>query len=117
MLLLVLCCSLCCWCSLHGACSPSKPPIPPYAPALPCPSLPTEWWEALVPIPSDAAVLNFVVNYFEHFDNNDRKDFKVGGCCLMKCGGACCSDCTRQRFWWQSRLVRNCQLGSICAGR
>ncbi|KAI7836090.1 hypothetical protein COHA_010018 [Chlorella ohadii] len=36
-----------------------------------------EWWEALVPIPSDAAVLNFVVNYFEHFDNNDRKDFKA----------------------------------------
>lgn len=31
-----------------------------------------------MPIPNDAAVLNFVVSYFEHFDNNDRKDFKVG---------------------------------------
>lgn len=57
--------------------------------SMPCPALPSEWWEALVPIPSDAAVLNFVVNYFEHFDNNDRKDFKVGPCCLMKCTGVC----------------------------
>lgn len=36
-----------------------------------------EWWEALVPIPDDAAVLNFVVSVYDHYDNNDRQDFKV----------------------------------------
>lgn len=30
-------------------------------------------------MPLDAAMLNFVVRYFEHYDNNDRQDFKVGG--------------------------------------
>jgi len=26
----------------------------------------------------DAVCLNFVVTYFEHYDNNGQKDFKVG---------------------------------------
>ncbi|EFN55259.1 hypothetical protein CHLNCDRAFT_134595 [Chlorella variabilis] len=36
-----------------------------------------EWWEALYSIPDDAAALNFVVTYFEHYDNNEKRDFKV----------------------------------------
>lgn len=30
-----------------------------------------------MPIPDDAAVLNFVVSVYDHYDNNDRQDFKV----------------------------------------
>ncbi|PSC67151.1 glycosyltransferase family 5 [Micractinium conductrix] len=36
-----------------------------------------EWWEALVTVPIDACALNFVLTYFQHYDNNDRKDFKA----------------------------------------
>lgn len=45
----------------------------------PCCSVlsPADWWEALVTIPKDAATLNFVFFYYEHCDNNERRDFKV----------------------------------------
>ena len=47
--------------------------------------LPSEWWEARLVVPLDAAVLNFVVTYFEHCDNNARADFKVRGG-AVRCG-------------------------------
>ena len=37
-----------------------------------------EWWEASVEVPLDAVALDWVVTYYEHCDNNDRQDFKVG---------------------------------------
>jgi hypothetical protein len=41
-------------------------------------------------VPLDAAVLNFVVTYFEHCDNNARADFKVGGLPAGRAGGRAC---------------------------
>lgn len=38
---------------------------------------PAEWWEALYTVPTDAVVLNFITNYYEHYDNNGQKDFKA----------------------------------------
>ena len=37
-----------------------------------------EWWVADMQIPYEAAAVNFVVNYFEHYDNNDRQDYSKG---------------------------------------
>ena len=36
-----------------------------------------EWWEAEVNVPMEAAAVNFVVNFFEHYDNNNTKDYKI----------------------------------------
>ncbi|KAL4420307.1 hypothetical protein ABPG77_001397 [Micractinium sp. CCAP 211/92] len=36
-----------------------------------------EWWEALYTVPIDAVALNFITNYYEHYDNNGQKDFKA----------------------------------------
>jgi len=36
-----------------------------------------EWWQAVVDVPESAAALNFVVNYYEHFDNNNAADYKI----------------------------------------
>lgn len=36
-----------------------------------------EWWVADMQVPYEAAAVNFVVNYFEHYDNNDRQDYKL----------------------------------------
>ena len=30
-----------------------------------------------VEIPSEAAAINFVINYHDHYDNNDRQDHKI----------------------------------------
>ena len=65
-----------------SVCSPPATPTPPIACPPACPPPPSsegEWWEALVTVPIDACALNFVLTYFQHYDNNDRKDFKVGG--------------------------------------
>lgn len=34
-----------------------------------------EWWAAEVTIPETAVVLDFVINYHEHYDNNGGKDY------------------------------------------
>lgn len=34
-------------------------------------------------IPTDAIALNFVVQFYEHFDNNMGSDYKVG--CSLHC--------------------------------
>jgi len=48
------------------------------AAAAPAPAPANEdWWEAEVSVPLDAAALNFVMNYYEHYDNNGQKDYKV----------------------------------------
>jgi starch synthase len=36
-----------------------------------------EWWHAVIQVPQSAAALNFVVNYYEHFDNNNAADYKI----------------------------------------
>jgi starch synthase len=36
-----------------------------------------EWWQAVVQVPESAVALNFVVNYYEHFDNNNSADYKI----------------------------------------
>lgn len=40
-------------------------------------SLEGDWWAVEFDIFPDAAVINFVVKYYEHFDNNERQDFKA----------------------------------------
>lgn len=37
----------------------------------------TEWWEAAVSLPKDAAVLDFVVAYHSNFDNNGGADHRM----------------------------------------
>lgn len=41
-----------------------------------------EWWEASVTVPRDACVLDFVISFYEHFDNNNTLNFKVGWGCV-----------------------------------
>ena len=36
-----------------------------------------EWWEAELEVPETSVALNFVFNYYEHFDNNNACDFNV----------------------------------------
>ncbi|KAK9805611.1 hypothetical protein WJX72_007789 [[Myrmecia] bisecta] len=36
-----------------------------------------DWWEAEVEVAPDAVVLNWVVQYYEHFDNNNGADHKT----------------------------------------
>lgn len=36
-----------------------------------------DWWAAEFDVFPDAAVINFVVKYYEHFDNNEGQDFKA----------------------------------------
>ena len=36
-----------------------------------------DWFAAEVEVPMDVAVLNFVVQYYEHYDNNYGADFKA----------------------------------------
>ena len=36
-----------------------------------------DWFSAEVDVPQDVAVLNFVVQYYEHYDNNYGLDFKA----------------------------------------
>ncbi len=36
-----------------------------------------DWFAAEVDVPQDVAVLNFVVQYYEHYDNNYGVDFKA----------------------------------------
>ena len=38
---------------------------------------PTEWWEAEVAVAPEAASLQFVVSYYEHFDNAGGADYKA----------------------------------------
>lgn len=46
--------------------------------ALDAPAAPGErWWVAEVPVPLDAVVLDFVVYFYEHFDNNDGANHRA----------------------------------------
>ncbi|PNW82516.1 hypothetical protein CHLRE_06g282000v5 [Chlamydomonas reinhardtii] len=36
-----------------------------------------EWWEVEVDIPNIAVAMNFVFNYYEHYDNNGKADYKA----------------------------------------
>ena len=53
---------------------------------------PGDWWAAELDVLPDAAVVNFVVQYYEHFDNNEGQDYKAvvehqgGGCarCVLR---------------------------------
>ncbi len=36
-----------------------------------------DWWQAPVDVSEGAAVLNFVIQYYEHFDNNGGLDYKI----------------------------------------
>ena len=36
-----------------------------------------DWWAVEFDVFPDAAVINFVVKYYEHFDNNEGQDFKA----------------------------------------
>ena len=38
---------------------------------------PGDWFTAEADVPPDVAVLNFVVQYYEHFDNNYGLDYKA----------------------------------------
>ncbi len=34
-----------------------------------------DWWTAEIDIPFDGVCVNFVINFFEHYDNNGSKDY------------------------------------------
>lgn len=36
-----------------------------------------DWWTVETEVPKGAAVLNFVVQYYDHFDNNGGLDYKL----------------------------------------
>lgn len=36
-----------------------------------------EWWEADISVPMEAAAVNFVISFFDKYDNNDSKDYKI----------------------------------------
>ncbi|KAG2492408.1 hypothetical protein HYH03_009353 [Edaphochlamys debaryana] len=36
-----------------------------------------DWFECEVALPREAAAMNFVMNYYEHYDNNGSQDYKV----------------------------------------
>ncbi|EFJ40335.1 hypothetical protein VOLCADRAFT_99865 [Volvox carteri f. nagariensis] len=36
-----------------------------------------DWFETEVALPKEAVAMNFVFNYYEHYDNNSRQDYKV----------------------------------------
>eukprot|EP00884_Botryococcus_braunii_P007192 jgi/Botrbrau1/16474/Bobra.0142s0068.1 len=36
-----------------------------------------DWWAAAIEVPEDAAVINFVIQYYDHYDNNGGLDYKV----------------------------------------
>ncbi|GLC71233.1 hypothetical protein PLESTF_001092900 [Pleodorina starrii] len=36
-----------------------------------------DWFEAEVAVPPEAVAMNFVFNYYEHYDNNGSQDYKV----------------------------------------
>ena len=38
---------------------------------------PGDWFTAEADVPPDVAVLNFVIQYYEHFDNNYGLDYKA----------------------------------------
>lgn len=45
---------------------------------LDVPATPGEcWWVAEVTLPLDAVVMDFVVHYFKHFDNNNSSDHRA----------------------------------------
>ena len=53
---------------------------------------PGDWFTAEAAVPPDVAVLNFVVQYYEHFDNNYGLDYKAavqfdshGRCDTVRC--------------------------------
>ena len=55
---------------------------------------PGDWWAADLDVLPDAAVVNFVLQYYEHFDNNEGQDFKAvvehqGGGCARCCSALC----------------------------
>jgi Starch/carbohydrate-binding module (family 53) len=41
------------------------------------PDAPAEWWEASLEVPPTAVVANFVLQYWEHFDNNSGADHRI----------------------------------------
>jgi starch synthase len=45
-----------------------------------------DWWAAEVDVLPDAAVVNFVVQYYEHFDNNEGADFRAA---VQQAGAGC----------------------------
>ena len=53
---------------------------------------PGDWFTAEAAVPPDVAVLNFVVQYYEHFDNNYGLDYKaaVQFDSHSRCDTACC---------------------------
>ena len=36
-----------------------------------------DWWSAELSLPAEAAAVNFVINYYDHYDNNNQKDHKL----------------------------------------
>ena len=72
-----------------------------------------DWFAAEVQVPVDVAVLNFVVQYYEHYDNNYGADFKAAvqvdsegrcvhllqSCACSRSQGAHMHPCEVQNVW------------------
>ena len=82
-----------------------------------------DWWAADFDVLPDAAVVNFVLQYYEHWDNNEGQDFKAavehqGGGCAQ----CCCCTCwqcqapdTRKLFSSATRPLV-CRLAILSTG-
>ena len=41
------------------------------------PSADQDWWVAELDVPFEAVAVNFVINYYEYYDNNGLQDYKL----------------------------------------
>ena len=44
-----------------------------------------DWWSADMSIPYEAAAMNFVVNFQNHYDNNGSQDYKLNVRMISMC--------------------------------
>jgi len=81
-----------------------------------------EWWQAELQLPMQTGALNFVLNYFEHYDNNDFKDYAIKVCAA--CSGVLDyvlysyepfeHHVTLQQALWQQQLEEQCSQDVRC---
>ena len=71
----------------------------PCSPPHPASPSQTEWWEASLQVAAEAVVLNFVVAYYENYDNNEQRDHKVLRMVLQLAGDGGTAAAPRAGSW------------------
>jgi hypothetical protein len=84
-------------------------------------SEPGDWWAAEFDVLPDAAVINFVIKYYEHFDNNDGQDYKAlvqldesGGYCRHILSSDPSVGCCGQLLKWRTLLCQARPMRTSC---